>query len=292
MSLIHALQVYPSMLILGSVILGLLVGSFLNVVIYRLPLMMEREWKSECRVILELDPQEPSQTGNFNLAHPNSHCPNCNASIKPWQNIPVVSYLLLKGSCANCHTPISIRYPIVEALTGLLSGIIAWQLGDPVPVLLALFFTWTLISLTMIDADHQLLPDQITLPLLWAGLAINSFGVFVPLVDAFWGAVIGYLSLWSVYWLFKLVTGKEGMGYGDFKLLAALGAWMGWQSLLTVILMSSLVGAVVGSIILLINKKGRNTAIPFGPYLAAAGWITLVWGDQIAARYFQLVSVQ
>lgn len=291
MSLLHALQVYPSMLILGSIILGLLVGSFLNVVIYRLPLMMEREWKSECRVILELEPPEPSEKEVFNLAHPHSHCPSCNASIRPWQNIPVLSYLLLKGCCANCNNPISIRYPIVEAATGLLSGLIAWQLGDPYPVLLALFFTWCLISLTMIDADHQLLPDQITLPLLWGGLVVNSFGVFVPLADAFWGAVIGYMSLWSVYWLFKIVTGKEGMGYGDFKLLAALGAWMGWQSLLTIILMSSLVGAVVGSIILLINKKGRNTTIPFGPYLAAAGWITFVWGDQIANRYFQFISI-
>lgn len=296
MSLISAFETYPLFLILTSIAIGLLVGSFLNVVIYRLPLMMEREWKSECRLILELD-NELDQESNkeqepFNLAQPNSHCPNCNAAIKPWQNIPVISYLILKGRCANCNTSISIRYPIIEAITGIISGVIAWQLGSPYIVLAGLMFSWCLISLTMIDADHKLLPDQITLPLLWGGLLVNSFGLFVPLIDAFWGAVAGYLSLWTIFWGFKILTGKDGIGYGDFKLLAALGAWMGWQSLLVILLMSSVVGAVIGTIFLVINKKGRNTALPFGPYLATAGWITFLWGDQIAQAYFQFTGIQ
>ncbi len=294
MTLYELLQASPALTIGLTVIIGVLVGSFLNVVIYRLPLMMEKEWKSECRLILELDTPEDAakQEEKFTLSHPNSHCPGCNTPIKPWQNIPVISYLLLKGQCANCKTAISVRYPIIEAATGLMSGILAWQLGASPQLLMALFFTWCLISLTMIDADTQLLPDQITLPLLWAGLLINSFGLFVPLYDAVWGAIGGYLSLWSVYWLFKLLTGKEGMGYGDFKLLAALGAWMGWQYLLVIILLSSLVGAVVGSIILVLNKKGRNTTIPFGPYLAAAGWIAFLWGDQIISAYLSFSGIK
>lgn len=284
---ISFLAPFPLIYISGAIILGLLVGSFLNVVIYRLPLMMEREWKHECRLILEIDddtiePQEP-----FNLAQPNSCCPKCKAPIRPWQNIPVISYLLLGGKCANCKNPISIRYPIIEAVTGILSGVVAWYFGASMATLAVLGFTWALIALTMIDADHKLLPDQITLPLLWAGLILNSFGTFVPLYDAVWGAIGGYLSLWSVYWGFKLLTGKEGMGFGDFKLLAALGAWMGWQALLIIILLSSLVGAVVGSIILAVNKQGRGTAIPFGPYLATAGWIAFLWGDQILDTYLR-----
>jgi leader peptidase (prepilin peptidase)/N-methyltransferase len=291
MSTIDALLFYPILMIITAIVIGLLVGSFLNVVIYRLPLMMEREWQQECRLILEIDSEPTQQQDTFNLAQPNSHCPGCNIAIKPWQNIPVLSYLFLKGKCANCSTKISIRYPIIEAASGILSGVIAWQLGAPYAVLAALFFTWCLISLTMIDADHKLLPDQITLPLLWAGLLVNSFALFVPLADAFWGAVAGYLSLWSVYWGFKLLTGKEGMGYGDFKLLAALGAWMGWQAIPVIILLSSLVGAIVGSVILVASKQGRNTALPFGPYLAAAGWITFLWGEQITQAYFQLVGI-
>lgn len=291
--ILEVLTALPGLNIAIAVVLGLLVGSFLNVVIYRLPVMMEQAWKSECQLILELDQgEEDKKTEVFNLSHPSSHCPSCNAPIRAWQNIPVVSYLFLKGQCANCHISISARYPIIEAVSGLMSGIIAWQLGASMEMLAALFFTWCLISLTMIDADHKLLPDQITLPLLWAGLLINSFGLFVPLYDAVWGAIGGYLSLWSVYWLFKIITGKEGMGYGDFKLLAALGAWMGWQSLLVIILLSSLVGAIVGIIILTINKQGKNTAIPFGPYLAAAGWIALLWGDQIIHAYLQFSGIQ
>ncbi|ARN73033.1 prepilin peptidase [Oceanicoccus sagamiensis] len=294
MTLLEFLQASPALTIGLTVIIGLLVGSFLNVVIYRLPLMMEKEWKQECRIILELDKdQPPAKTeAKLTLSYPNSHCPSCNNPIKPWQNIPVISYLLLKGQCAHCKTAISIRYPIIEAVTGIMSGILAWYLGASPQLLMALFFTWCLISLTMIDADTQLLPDQITLPLLWAGLLVNSFGLFVPLYDAVWGAIGGYLSLWSVYWLFKILTGKEGMGYGDFKLLAALGAWMGWQYLLVIILLSSLVGAVVGSILLAVNKKGRNTTIPFGPYLAAAGWIAFLWGDQIISTYLRVSGIK
>ncbi|MFT5577846.1 MAG: leader peptidase (prepilin peptidase)/N-methyltransferase [Paraglaciecola psychrophila] len=291
MSLIDALQHYPALLITFATIIGLLVGSFLNVVIYRLPLMMQREWTSECRLLLELDDENTEQEKPFNLAQPNSHCPQCNTAIKPWQNIPVVSYLLLRGRCGHCKTRISPRYPIVEAVTGLLSAVIAWQLGSPYLVLAGLLLTWCLISLTMIDADHKLLPDQITLPLLWAGLIVNSFTLVVPLADALWGAVFGYMSLWTVFWGFKLITGKDGMGYGDFKLLAALGAWMGWQSLLVIILMSSLVGAVVGTLMLVLSKRGRNTALPFGPYLAAAGWITFLWGEQITQFYFRFAGI-
>ena len=287
MDLLSILQAYPVATVALVIVIGLLVGSFLNVVIYRLPVMMEREWKSECKLILDPDSPDEEPAEPFNLAFPNSHCPNCDAPIRAWQNIPVISYVLLRGQCANCKVSISARYPIIEAVTALMSAVIAWQLGASLEMLAALFFTWSLIALTMIDADHKLLPDQITLPLLWAGLLLNSFSLFVPLYDAVWGAIGGYLSLWSVYWLFKILTGKDGMGYGDFKLLAALGAWLGWQSLLVIILLSSLVGAIVGSIILLANKQGRNTAIPFGPYLAAAGWIAFLWGDQIIDAYLR-----
>ncbi|MGK0442272.1 MAG: leader peptidase (prepilin peptidase)/N-methyltransferase, partial [Pseudohongiellaceae bacterium] len=212
--------------------------------------------------------------------------------IKPWQNIPVISYLLLGGKCSNCKTSISMRYPIIEAVSGVLSGVIIWQLGADLPALTALLLTWSLIALTMIDADTQLLPDQITLPLLWLGLICNAFGFYTSLEDALWGAVFGYLSLWSVYWAFKLITGKEGMGFGDFKLLAALGAWMGWQSLPIIILLSSLVGAIIGISLMVINNKDRNTAIPFGPYLAIAGWIAFLWGDEITRSYLQFAGVQ
>ena len=291
MDLLSILQAYPVATVAIVIVIGLLVGSFLNVVIYRLPVMMEREWKSECKLILDPDGPDEEPAESFNLAFPHSHCPSCDAPIRAWQNIPVISYVLLRGQCANCKVSISARYPIIEAVTALMSAVIAWQLGASLEMLAALFFTWSLIALTMIDADHKLLPDQITLPLLWAGLLLNSFSLFVPLYDAVWGAIGGYLSLWSVYWLFKILTGKDGMGYGDFKLLAALGAWLGWQSLLVIILLSSLVGAIVGSIILLANKQGRNTAIPFGPYLAAAGWIAFLWGDQIIDAYLRFSGI-
>ncbi|WP_019531241.1 prepilin peptidase [Dasania marina] len=292
-TLIELYPFYPALLISGVVILGLLVGSFLNVVIYRLPVMMEKEWQSECRYILELaEVGADEKPEKFNLAFPNSHCPNCKKEIKPWQNIPVISYLLLKGKCARCQNPISLRYPIIEAVSGLLSGILIWQLGMGYELVAALLLTWALIALTMIDADTQLLPDQITLPLLWLGLICNAFGLYTSLENALWGAVFGYLSLWTVYWVFKLLTGKEGMGFGDFKLLAALGAWMGWQSLPIIILLSSLVGAIIGIALMLLNNKGRDTAIPFGPYLAIAGWIAFLWGDHITRSYLQFAGLQ
>nr|WP_232522432.1 A24 family peptidase [Marinimicrobium alkaliphilum] len=282
------MQTYPALALTSALILGLLVGSFLNVVIFRLPVMMQREWKRDCCDLLDQAP--PPETGErFNLVVPNSRCPQCGHKIKPWENIPVVSYLFLRGKCSQCGTRISPRYPIIEAVTGLLSVVVIAYFGATLAGLLALVLTWSLIALTMIDADTQFLPDSITLPLLWLGLIANAFGVFTTLESALWGAVAGYLTLWSIYWLFKLLTGKEGMGYGDFKLLAALGAWMGWQLLPVIILLSSLVGAVIGIGMILALGRDRNIPIPFGPYLAIAGWIALLWGDTLMAQYLQIV---
>jgi len=274
-------------------ILGLLVGSFLNVVIYRLPVMMEREWTSQCKTLLEADISKETESDQpaFNLVTPNSHCPKCDTPIKAWQNIPVVSYLMLGGKCHNCKTPIPKRYPIIEFITGLLSCLVIWHFGVNWQGGAMLLLTWALITLTMIDFDHQLLPDNITLPFLWIGLIANSFGLFCSLPDALWGAVFGYLSLWSVYWLFKLVTGKEGMGYGDFKLLAVLGAWFGWQLLPMIILLSSLVGAIVGIFLLVLKNKGKSVPIPFGPYLAAAGFIAAIWGEELTRAYLNYAGL-
>ncbi|RMF16030.1 MAG: prepilin peptidase [Gammaproteobacteria bacterium] len=281
-----------------ALLLGLLIGSFLNVVIYRLPRMLDKQWRTECRLVLadELNAADSpaskhtaeAQEGSeapFNLVTPPSTCPACGHQIRPWENIPVLSYLLLKGKCSSCKSPISIRYPIVETVTALLSAVVAWQIGPQPALFPALILTWCLISLTLIDADTQLLPDTITLPVLWLGLLINTQGLFTDLESAVWGATAGYLSLWSIYWLFKLLTGKEGMGYGDFKLLAALGAWMGWQMLPLIILLSSLVGAVVGIVMIMAMGRDRQIPIPFGPYLAAAGWIALLWGHEIVAAW-------
>lgn len=269
-------------------LLGLLIGSFLNVVIYRLPVMMQRDWRQQAREILEL-PAEPKQE-TFNLILPNSCCPHCQHQITPWENIPLVSYLFLRGKCSNCKTPISLRYPLIELACGLLSGYIAFHYGFGWQAAGMLILTWGLLAMSMIDCDHQLLPDSLVLPLLWLGLIANHFGLFTSLEDALWGAIAGYLSLWSVYWLFKLVTGKEGMGYGDFKLLAMLGAWGGWQVLPLTILLSSLVGAVLGLIMLRLRNQETSTPIPFGPYLAIAGWIALLWGDQITGTYLQFAG--
>ncbi|TCD23042.1 prepilin peptidase [Pseudomonas sp. IC_126] len=268
-------------------VLGLLVGSFLNVVIHRLPIMMQRDWRAQAREFLEL-PGEPATT--FNLILPHSHCPHCNHEIRPWENIPLVSWLALRGKCSSCKAPISKRYPLVELACGLLSGYVAWHFGFTWQVGAMLLLTWGLLAMSMIDVDHKLLPDSLVLPLLWLGLLVNLFGLFATLPDAVWGAVAGYLSLWSVYWLFKLVTGKEGMGYGDFKLLAMLGAWGGWQVLPLTILLSSVVGAVLGTIMLRVQKADSGTAIPFGPYLAIAGWVALLWGDQITSSYLQFAG--
>ena len=264
-------------------VLGLMVGSFLNVVIYRLPLMMESRWRRDCCELLEVA-QEKTEAP-LNLATPNSHCPHCKAAIKPWQNIPVVSYLLLGGKCDNCGTSISVRYPVIELVTGLMTLALGFYFEASAALLGVMLLTWALIALTMIDVDHQLLPDDITLPLMWLGLLFNVGNTYVSLQDAVICAMAGYLILWSIYWLFKLLTGKEGMGYGDFKLLAALGAWLGWQALPVIILLSSLVGAICGIALMVIKRRGKEIPIPFGPYLAMAGWIALLWGDSIMAAY-------
>ncbi|MGA6098671.1 prepilin peptidase [Stutzerimonas marianensis] len=271
-----------------ATVLGLLVGSFLNVVIYRLPVMMQHEWRMQAREYLEL-PAE-ADGARFNLMWPASRCPHCNHRIRAWENVPVISWLALRGKCSSCCAPISYRYPLVELACGVLSGYIAWHFGFTVQAGAMLVLTWGLLAASMIDVDHQLLPDSIVLPLLWLGLILNTQALFAPLTDALWGAVAGYLSLWSVYWLFKLITGKEGMGYGDFKLLAMLGAWGGWQVLPLTILLSSVVGAVLGTITLRMQKAENGTPIPFGPYLAVAGWIALLWGEQITAGYLRFAN--
>jgi len=274
--------------VLCAALLGLLVGSFLNVVIHRLPKMMELEWQQQARDALSLP--QPEQKPTYNLVLPNSACPHCGHEIRAWENIPVVSYLALRGKCSACKAPISARYPLVELATALLSGFVAWHFGFTWQAGAMLLLTWGLLAMSLIDVDHQLLPDALVLPLLWLGLIVNYFGLFTSLGDALWGAVFGYLSLWSVYWLFKLLTGKEGMGYGDFKLLAMLGAWGGWQVLPLTILFSSLVGAVLGVILLRLRNAETSTPIPFGPYLAIAGWIALLWGDQITTTYLQFAG--
>jgi len=279
----------PLAFILLAGLLGLIIGSFLNVVILRVPRMLEIEWQQQAREILEPD-REHEPPATYNLILPHSHCPKCKTEIKPWQNIPVISYLLLRGRCGNCKEPISLRYPAIELLTAGLSMLVAWQMGFGLATAGMLVLTWALICLSMIDADTQLLPDIIVLPLLWLGLILNSFGVYTDLNTALWGAVAGYLSLWSVYWLFKLVTGKEGMGYGDFKLLAMLGAWGGWQVLPLTILLSSLVGAILGIIILKARGANNSTPLPFGPYLAIAGWLALIWGETITGHYLRFAG--
>ena len=273
-------------------LVSLCIGSFLNVVIYRLPLMMKREWQTECRVLLadELNSKQQTEQAPFNLVKPNSTCPKCKAPIKAWQNIPVLSWLLLKGRCANCQTPISVRYPIVEMLTAVLSLIVAAVFGPTKLALLYILITWVLVALTFIDIDHMLLPDQLTLPLVWLALIAATMDMTIAPSDAITGAAIGYLSLWSVYWLFKLATGKEGMGYGDFKLLAVFGALLGWQDILTIVLLSSVVGAIIGIAQIMIQGKDKTTPIPFGPYLAIAGWVTLLWGEQIKSYYFNYLG--
>lgn len=288
MQLINTLAGNLPAFVLLATLIGLLIGSFLNVVIYRLPVMMQRDWRQQAREILEL-PEEPKQ-GTFNLILPHSCCPNCGHQIRPWENIPVVSYLFLRGKCSSCKSPISARYPLVELACGLLSGYVAYHFGFGWQAAGILVLTWGLLAMSMIDCDHQLLPDSLVLPLLWLGLIANHDGLFASLEDALWGAAAGYLSLWAVYWVFKLLTGKEGMGYGDFKLLAMLGAWGGWQILPLTILLSSLVGAVLGMIMLRLRNQETSTPIPFGPYLAIAGWIALLWGDQITGTYLQFAG--
>ena len=263
---------------------SLMIGSFLNVVIHRLPIMLEREWQAEYLSYFNPETQL-QQEERYNLMVPRSACPHCGHAITAMENIPLLSWLWLKGRCRECQAPISSRYPLVELLTALLSLVVAATFPPGWGLLAALLLTWVLVALTFIDLDKMLLPDQLTLPLLWGGLLFNLAGGFAPLADAVIGAMAGYLVLWSLYWAFKLVTGKEGMGYGDFKLLAALGAWLGWQALPIVLLLSSLVGAIIGISLILLRNHHQGKPIPFGPYLAIAGWIALLWGDTITRWY-------
>jgi leader peptidase (prepilin peptidase)/N-methyltransferase len=272
----------PAFFIAVSIVFGLMVGSFLNVVIHRLPRMMEQAWQRDCE---ELHGKPVTERTQYNLLTPRSACPNCNHRIRAWENIPVFSYLALRGKCSACKSRISLRYPLIEALTGALAGLISWHFGYSGMAVAAWVFTFALIALTFIDFDTQLLPDNLTLPLLWLGLMFNLNGGFTDLHSAVVGAVAGYLSLWSIYWLFKLITGKEGMGYGDFKLLAAIGAWFGWQLLPAVILLSSLLGSIIGIGLIVLAKHGRNVPMPFGPYLALGGIAALFWGTQLSHIY-------
>ncbi|RKZ80044.1 MAG: prepilin peptidase [Candidatus Parabeggiatoa sp. nov. 1] len=308
---------YAVFIVVG--LLGLIVGSFLNVVIYRLPIMMKREWRVQCIQLLtdeagnnsnhfwntrflkklgaskrqlrkifratSLKPSVPLHNNPFNLSRPRSHCPHCGHQITVLENIPIASFIWQRGKCTACHQAISIRYPLIEALSAILAIIIAWHFGFGWQLAFALVLTWALLAASIIDFNHQLLPDNITLPLLWLGLLCNSFGLYTSLEESLIGAIVGYLVLWSVYWLFKLATGKEGMGYGDFKLLAMLGAWLGWQAVPMILFISSLAGAVVGISLILLRGHDKNVPIPFGPYLASAGWISLLWGETLTAFF-------
>ena len=304
MELLHLLQTNNGFFLTVAGILGLMIGSFLNVVIHRLPIIMERNWRQQCEELFAQDhtedqppsapgtekpPEKPSE--KFNLIMPGSRCPHCGHQIGPLENIPVISYLMLKGKCSSCGQRISVRYPIIEAVTALLSVIVAWKFGFTWQGGAALSLTWALIALTMIDFDKLLLPDDITLPFLWLGLLLALFGVFTDSHSSIIGAAAGYMSLWSFYWIFKKLTGKEGMGYGDFKLLAALGAWFGWQLLPVIILLSSFVGAVVGISLILFLGRDRNVPIPFGPYIAAAGWIAMLWGHDLTNAYLRYSGI-
>lgn len=284
-ALTHNLAVFYGLV----AIVSLLVGSFLNVVIHRLPIMMEREWREgieELALSQESLRSQPTESEVFNLAVPRSRCPSCHHQLSALQNIPVISYLVLKGRCAQCQSSISIRYPVVELVTMILSLVVAWQFGPSPQALLGILATWFLVSMSLIDFDHQLLPDSLTLPLMWIGLLAALIPVFASLRDAVIGAAAGYLILWSVYHVFKLATGKEGMGFGDFKLLAAIGAILGWQALPVVILLSSVVGAFVGIGIIAVTGRDKNTPIPFGPFLAAAGWIAMLWAEPLSDWYY------
>ena len=290
MAFLSLLENSSIMLLCVCFVLGLTVGSFLNVVIYRLPIMLHRQWKQECCDFLEIDNAD-SQEKAFNLSIPRSTCPNCGHQITALENIPVISYLFLRGKCSKCSTHISLRYPAIELLTGLVSVVCAWYLGFSWQLLFILILTWSLLCLTFIDIDHQILPDNITLPLLWLGIICNYFGLFTDINSSVLGAVFGYLAFWSVYIIFKFVTGKEGMGHGDFKLLSMLGAWLGYQHLLTIIILSSLVGAIVGISLIIFNFQDKTKPIPFGPYIAIAGWITLFWGESIADFYMNWANI-
>lgn len=280
---------------ISTFLLGLIVGSFLNVVIYRLPIMLKRGWRSECLAFLAEEDKPQSQNGEkdtsvFNLNTPRSRCPKCGHAISAWENIPVISYLILGGRCAECKTAISLRYPALELFSAILALACAWHFGVNLNAAFAILLSWALLALAFIDLDEQYLPDSITLPMLWLGLLLNTRNLFTDLESAVIGAAAGYLILWSVYMLFKKLTGKEGMGFGDFKLLAMLGAWLGWQMLPAIILLSSIVGAVTGILLIVTNRHQRGVPIPFGPYLAGAGWIALLWGNDLNHAYLQWIA--
>jgi leader peptidase (prepilin peptidase)/N-methyltransferase len=281
----------PAVFIAVAFALALMIGSFLNVVIYRLPIMMQREWRDQCQELQSTHAPDLPE-GRFNLVVPRSRCPACGTHIKAWQNIPVLSYLLLRAQCANCHASISLRYPLVEMLTAALASLCAWHFGFGWEALMAIGLSCVLIATSLIDVDHQIIPDSIVMPLLWVGLVMSLFHplagsetLFIAPKEAIIGALAGYLSLWSVYQVFKMITGKEGMGYGDFKLLAALGAWLGWEALPTIILLSAVVGAVIGIAMIVFRGRDHQLPIPYGPYLAAAGWITMLYGETIKNIY-------
>ena len=282
MEIFDVLQKSPGALMFATTLLGLCVGSLLNVVIHRLPKMMEAQWREECAA---LDGREPAPVETYNLFTPRSACPQCKAPITALQNVPVVSWLVLRGKCANCRTPISARYPLVELLGGALAILATWRFGYSAALAFALVYAWVMLALTFIDLDTQLLPDDLTLPLLWVGLIANCFGVFTDLRSAVLGAAGGYMILWSVYWAFRLIAKKEGMGFGDFKLLAAIGAWTGWQVLPVAIIVSAGLGAVIGSLVLWLSRKGADTRIPFGPYLALGGIVALLWGREAVTAW-------
>lgn len=282
---------YPAAFPWIAGIFGLAIGSFLNVAIYRLPIMLERKWRSQCQEILKKNKKTSSALKRFDLVVPRSRCPHCGHAITALENIPLLSFLWLRGKCSDCGKSISWRYPLIELLTGVLTAAVAWYFGYGMAALAGMALTWGLIALSFIDIDQQLLPDDITLPLLWAGLVLNVFAVFTPLSSAVIGSAVGYVFLWLVYQLFKLVTGKEGMGYGDFKLLAALGAWLGWQSLPLIILLSSLVGAIVGITFIVFLGHDRRMPIPFGPFLCVAAWVALLWGDTLTRYYLQFARI-
>jgi len=287
--LVETLQQSMLMLVSLTFVLGLMIGSFLNVVVYRLPLMMQKAWRRDCLEYLELPPEQDTEA--FNLIWPGSRCPSCRAEIKPHQNIPILSYLLLRGKCANCSAHITWRYPLLEAFTAISSAMVALHFGYGIALAFALLLTWSLIALSVIDIDHQLLPDSITLPLLWLGLLLSLFSLYTDSHSAILGAIAGYLSLWSIYWLFKLLTGKEGMGYGDFKLLALLGAWLGWQFLPLIIVLASFVGALIGVVSIVLKRQDISRPIPFGPYLAGAGWLALIYGREINQFYLGITGL-
>jgi leader peptidase (prepilin peptidase) / N-methyltransferase len=286
MNLYSVFVTNPEFFYTVAALTGLLVGSFLNVVIYRLPIMMEREWRAECNQFLGIKTADNPEPG-FNLVVPGSACPHCQHKIRPIENIPVLSYLILGVKCSNCKQTISLRYPLIEAVTAILTLVVAIHFGVSMQALLAILLTWSLIALTAIDYDHQLLPDSITLPVLWIGILCNMSGLYTDVYSSLYGTIAGYMALWSVYIAFKLATGKEGMGHGDFKLLAMLGAWLGWQALPVIILVSSLLGSVVGIGLILFGGHKKSQPIPFGPYLALAGWISLLYGNDLIRLYYR-----